>query len=184
MLLTAAAAAPVQSKSKHGGHGDHGHHRHANDDASPPPFWLGVATAAYQIEGGVTEGGRGASIWDAFSHRPNTTARGAPRAGWAERGAAGPLPSTTPQPPTPPPPPPGDTGDVADDFYHLYPADAHLAAALGARRFRLSLSWPRLFPNGESSGPANEEGLAFYDRIIDTLLEAGVEPWITLCVGF
>ncbi|NKB70075.1 MAG: beta-glucosidase [Candidatus Latescibacteria bacterium] len=72
----------------------------------------------------------------------------------------------------------GHTGEIACDHYHRYAEDIALMAQLGLQAYRLSLSWPRILPNG--TGPTNEAGLAFYDRLIDALLEAGIEPWVTL----
>ncbi|PWC44357.1 GH1 family beta-glucosidase [Azospirillum sp. TSO22-1] len=72
----------------------------------------------------------------------------------------------------------GDTGDVACDHYHRYRDDVRLMADLGVRAYRFSLAWPRLLPRGK--GAVNEKGLAFYDRLIDSLLERGIEPWACL----
>jgi beta-glucosidase len=72
----------------------------------------------------------------------------------------------------------GSSGAVACDHYHRYAEDVALMKRLGADGYRLSLSWPRIQPTG--SGPANEKGLDFYDRLIDTLLEAGIKPMVTL----
>jgi len=72
----------------------------------------------------------------------------------------------------------GDTGDIACDHYHLYLDDVALMKELGAAAYRFSLSWPRVLPLGR--GAANEAGLAFYDRLIDALLAAGIEPWLCL----
>jgi beta-glucosidase len=113
----------------------------------PPGFLWGCATAAYQIEGGVHEGGRGASIWDVFSHTP------------------GKIPS-------------GDTGDVADDSYHLYKEDVGLLKNLGAGAYRMSIAWPRIFPNGV--GQPNAAGLDYYKRVLDELLANNIAPYVTL----
>lgn len=72
----------------------------------------------------------------------------------------------------------GHNGDVACDHYHRLAEDIGLMKELGAEAYRFSLSWPRVLPNG--TGAANEKGLDFYDRLIDGLLEAGIEPYITL----
>lgn len=72
----------------------------------------------------------------------------------------------------------GQNGDVACDHYNRYREDVALMKQLGLSAYRLSISWPRVLPNGV--GTVNEPGLAFYDRLIDTLLEAGIEPWVTL----
>ncbi len=72
----------------------------------------------------------------------------------------------------------GDTGDVACDHYHRYREDVALMKHIGLQTYRFSIGWPRVFPFGK--GPVNEEGLAFYDRLVDELLAAGIEPCATL----
>jgi beta-glucosidase len=113
----------------------------------PPGFVLGAATAAYQIEGGVRDGGRGESIWDRFSHTPGKTYQ-------------------------------GQTGDVACDHYRRWREDVDLMAELKLRAYRFSIAWPRVMPEG--AGPVNPTGLAFYDRLVDELLEREIQPFITL----
>ena len=71
-----------------------------------------------------------------------------------------------------------DTGDVACDHYHRYAQDIALMQRLGVQAYRFSVAWPRVLPQGR--GQANEPGLAFYDRLIDGLLAAGIEPWLCL----
>jgi beta-glucosidase len=71
-----------------------------------------------------------------------------------------------------------DTGDVALDHYHRYKDDVQLMKALGARAYRFSISWPRIFPQGR--GAANTKGLDFYSRLVDELLANGIEPFATL----
>ena len=73
---------------------------------------------------------------------------------------------------------PRANGDIACDFYHHYEADLHLLKHMGFGAFRFSLSWSRIMPQG--TGLVNQQGLAFYDRVIDTCLALGIEPWITL----
>ena len=113
----------------------------------PKKFVWGAATASYQIEGGAFEDGRGASIWDTFSHTPGKT-----------KG--------------------GDTGDVACDSYHRWAEDMELMKALHLQTYRFSIAWPRIFPAG--TGAVNPAGLAWYDRLVDALLAAGIEPYVTL----
>jgi beta-glucosidase len=113
----------------------------------PEGFLWGSATAAYQSEGAVREGGRGQSIWDTFSHTPGKIAN-------------------------------GDTGDVADDFYHLFPNDIRLMKELGLKTFRFSVAWTRIFPNG--TGQPNQPGIDFYNRLVDALMAAEIEPYCTL----
>ena len=72
----------------------------------------------------------------------------------------------------------GDTGDVAADHYHRYSEDIRLMQEIGLKAYRLSISWPRILPNGR--GMVNQPGLDFYDRLIDGLLEAGITPMVTL----
>jgi beta-glucosidase len=72
----------------------------------------------------------------------------------------------------------GDDGAVACDFYHRYRDDIALMRALGLDAFRFSIAWPRILPDGR--GRVNEPGLDFYDRLLDALLESGLEPFPTL----
>jgi beta-glucosidase len=72
----------------------------------------------------------------------------------------------------------GDTGDVADDHYHRYREDVELMASLGVGAYRFSLAWPRLQPDGR--GELNPKGVDFYARLVDALLEHGIQPWATL----
>jgi beta-glucosidase len=113
----------------------------------PKGFLWGSATAAYQVEGAAAEDGRGASIWDTFSHTPGKTAH-------------------------------GDTGDVADDVYHRYAEDIQLMKAMGLTSYRFSVSWPRVIPQG--TGVVNPKGLDYYERVVDALLHAGIQPFCTL----
>jgi beta-glucosidase len=72
----------------------------------------------------------------------------------------------------------GDTGDVACDHFHRFPEDVALMAELGLNAYRFSVSWPRVLPAGD--GNPNEAGLAFYDRLVDSLAEHGIRPFATL----
>lgn len=72
----------------------------------------------------------------------------------------------------------GDTGDEACDHYHRYAEDVALMQQIGVSAYRFSVAWPRVLPLGR--GAANEAGLAFYDRLVDRLLAADIEPWICL----
>jgi len=113
----------------------------------PDGFVWGTATSAYQIEGGVAEGGRGVSIWDTFCQIEGKVFQ-------------------------------GHTGDVASDHYHRYAEDVELMRSLGLHAYRFSISWPRVLPDGR--GQVNQEGLDFYDRLVDALLTAGIQPFATL----
>ena len=72
----------------------------------------------------------------------------------------------------------GDTGAVAADHYHRYRDDVALMADLGLGAYRFSIAWPRVQPLG--SGTVNQRGLDFYRRLVDELLDHGIEPWPTL----
>jgi beta-glucosidase len=72
----------------------------------------------------------------------------------------------------------GHSGDVACDHYHRYREDVALMRELGLQAYRFSVSWPRVMPSGR--GAVNEKGLAFYDRLVDALLAAGIQPFCTL----
>ncbi len=73
----------------------------------------------------------------------------------------------------------GDTGDTACDHYHLWRDDIGLLKKLGVNAYRFSISWPRIFPTGKENEP-NQIGLDFYSRLVDTLLENQITPFITL----
>ncbi|KRC61957.1 beta-glucosidase [Agromyces sp. Root81] len=113
----------------------------------PQGFRWGAATAAFQIEGSTSEGGRGESIWDVFTRTPGRVID-------------------------------GSNAELAADSYRRYRDDVALLAGLGADDYRFSISWPRVQPGG--TGPANEAGLAYYDRLVDELLAAGIAPVPTL----
>jgi beta-glucosidase len=72
----------------------------------------------------------------------------------------------------------GSSGDIACDHINRYREDVALMRSLGLRAYRFSISWPRVMPDGE--GRMNEAGLDFYDRLVDLLVESGIEPWVTL----
>jgi len=72
----------------------------------------------------------------------------------------------------------GDTGTIACDFYHRYREDVALMRKLGVDAFRFSVAWPRVVPAGR--GRVNAAGLDFYDRLVDALLDAGIEPFANL----
>jgi beta-glucosidase len=71
-----------------------------------------------------------------------------------------------------------ETGDVACDHYHRYREDVENMKKLGLKAYRFSISWPRVIPQGK--GKVNPAGLDFYDRLVDELLKAGIEPFVTL----
>ena len=119
----------------------------------PPGFLWGGATAANQMEGAYDQGGKGLSIQDV-----------------APKGIKGPRTQA---------PTPDNLKLVGIDFYHRYAQDIALFAEMGFKVLRLSIAWSRIFPNGDDETP-NEEGLAFYDRVLDELARHGIEPLVTL----
>ncbi|WP_457391292.1 GH1 family beta-glucosidase [Roseateles sp. P5_E1] len=72
----------------------------------------------------------------------------------------------------------GDTPDVACDHYHRFDEDFALMASLGFKTYRLSIAWPRIYPNGD--GALNQKGLDFYHRLFASMKKHGIEPWVTL----
>ena len=72
----------------------------------------------------------------------------------------------------------GDTGDVACDHYRRWPEDVELMARLGLNAYRFGIAWTRILPEGR--GRVNQQGLDFYSRLIDALLEKGITPMVTL----
>lgn len=72
----------------------------------------------------------------------------------------------------------GDTGDIACDHYHRWHEDVALMKELGLKAYRFSIAWPRILPTGR--GVVNQAGIDFYSHLVDALLEAGIEPYVTL----
>ncbi len=124
----------------------------------PKNFLWGGAVAAHQLEGAWQEGGRGASVSDVMTGGSYSVARkitdGVIEGEWY----------------------PNHKGI---DFYHTYKEDIKLFAELGFKCFRTSISWSRIFPNGDETEPC-EAGLQFYDDLFDELLKYNIEPVITL----
>ncbi|KAL0373963.1 UNVERIFIED_CONTAM: Beta-glucosidase 12 [Sesamum radiatum] len=130
----------------------------ATNDTSPPlnrtsfpeGFVFGSSSSAYQYEGAASLYGRGPSIWDTFAHD------------FPERIAD------------------RSTGDVAVDFYHRYKDDVKLMKDIGLDAFRMSISWSRILPRGNLSGGVNQEGIDFYNNVINELLANGITPFVTI----
>lgn len=72
----------------------------------------------------------------------------------------------------------GHNGNIACDSYHRYEEDIALMKELGIDTYRFSVAWPRILPDGD--GEVNREGIEFYHKFVDALLEAGIEPFCTL----
>ena len=121
-------------------------------------FLWGGAVAAHQLEGAYREGGKGLSIVDVVTagdvHTPRRVTDG------IQEGEFYP-------------------NHEAIDFYHHYKEDIALFAEMGFKCYRFSIAWSRIFPNGDEETP-NEEGLKFYDAVLDELEKYGIEPLVTI----
>ncbi|MGK4065780.1 glycoside hydrolase family 1 protein [Rothia sp. HC945] len=135
----------------------------------PADFLWGGAIAANQAEGAWKEGGKGWCLADINQFRDDVALKKKSN-----------KEMTTDQ----------IAAHVADedgvypkrhgiDFYHTYDDDLRLLSQAGFTSFRTSINWARIFPQGDEESP-NEEGLAFYDRLIDSVIAHGMEPVITL----
>ncbi|WOO85425.1 Beta-glucosidase 1B [Vanrija pseudolonga] len=115
----------------------------------PKDFQYGFATAAWQIEGGWDQDGRGPCVWDDLAAKPGYIAN-------------------------------GDNGHVAANSYNLWREDVRVLKELGAKVYRFSVSWSRVIPKGGRADEVNEAGIAYYSNLVDALLEAGIEPCVTI----
>ncbi|KAJ4836890.1 hypothetical protein Tsubulata_046815 [Turnera subulata] len=116
----------------------------------PDGFIFGTASSAYQYEGATDEGGKGRHIWDTFTHEHPERIQD------------------------------GSNGGVAIDFYHRYKEDIRKMKELNMDSFRFSISWARILPNGTVKGGVNQEGIDFYNNLIDEIVSNGLVPFITL----
>jgi len=135
----------------------------------PSDFLWGGAMAACQTEGAFDVDGRGLSVAD-FAQRYDRNVSRAERkimtrpkleAAMAETDS-----SKFPK-------------RAGIDFYHRYPEDIRLCAEMGFKVFRFSISWSRIFPNGDDATP-NQAGLEFYDKVIAEIVKYGMEPLVTI----
>ena len=129
----------------------------------PKDFLWGGATAANQCEGGYDLGGRGLSSVDVIPFGPDRmkVARGQMKMLSCDGTHRYPA-------------------HEAIDMYHRYKEDIALFAEMGFKVYRFSIAWTRILPNGDDDAP-NEEGLAFYDGLIDECRKHGIEPLVTIC---
>lgn len=137
----------------------------------PEGFLWGGAVAANQIEGAWNEGGKGWSVADVATYKPNADVKDykthvAISSDMIKKAME-------------------DTDTTyypkrrGIDFYHHYKEDLALLAEMGFKVFRLSIAWSRLFPTGEEK-EANPEGLAFYEEVFKEMKRLGIEPLVTL----
>lgn len=125
-------------------------------------FLWGGATAANQCEGGYLEGNKGLSTVDVIPSGKDRFLVMSGKLKVLKCDDEHSYPS-----------------HEAVDFYHNYKEDIALFAEMGFKTFRLSLSWTRIFPNGDDA-VQNEEGLKFYDDIFDECLKYGIQPLVTI----
>jgi beta-glucosidase len=121
-----------------------------NRNSFPQGFIFGAGSSSYQFEGAATEGGRTPSIWDTFTHRYPEKIKD------------------------------GSNGDVAIDTYHQYKEDVQIIKDMNLDSYRFSISWSRILPNGKLSGGVNQEGINYYNNLINELLANGIQPLLTL----
>ncbi|KAI3693349.1 hypothetical protein L6452_33184 [Arctium lappa] len=116
----------------------------------PNNFLFGVATSAHQVEGAWNADGKGLSIWDCFALRNPDKIDG------------------------------GANACVTVDNYSRMKEDVQLLKKMGVNSYRFSISWPRILPGGKVSMGKNQEGINYYNKLIDELLANGIEPFATL----
>ncbi|WP_250277830.1 glycoside hydrolase family 1 protein [[Clostridium] colinum] len=130
-----------------------------NNKKMPLNFLWGGATAANQYEGGFDKDGKGLSVADVLTGGSVDK----------ERRITIPKPLDNEFYPN----------HQATDFYNHYKEDIALFAEMGFKVYRFSISWSRIFPNGDEENP-NEKGLKFYDKVIDELIKYNIEPLVTI----
>ncbi|KAL0323714.1 UNVERIFIED_CONTAM: Oleuropein beta-glucosidase [Sesamum calycinum] len=128
------------------------HNSHITRNDFPPTFQFGAATAAYQFEGGAAQGGRGPSIWDTFALKTPVTGRIID----------------------------GSNGNVATDMYARFEDDITLMKKMGFDAYRFSISWSRILPGGRCCAGINKEGIDYYNKVINTIIKHGLEPYATI----
>ncbi|CAN1341520.1 Beta-glucosidase 24 [Linum perenne] len=116
----------------------------------PEGFIFGTATSSYQVEGASNIDCKGPSVWDRFTHQ---------------------FPDRIED---------GGNGDVALNNYRLFQEDIQRMKYMNVDAYRFSISWPRVIPHGRRSDGTNEKGIAFYHRLLDALIENGIEPYVTI----
>jgi len=128
----------------------------------PADFKWGAATAAYQVEGAWNEDGRKESVWDYFTHLYPKNVESGDRS----------IDFST-------------NGNRACDSYHKYEEDIKMLKIMNAKYYRFSISWSRLFPDGQAKKVdgkwnVNEKGAEYYNNLINALLDNEVIPFVTL----
>ncbi|RDU24152.1 6-phospho-beta-glucosidase [Anaerosacchariphilus polymeriproducens] len=126
-------------------------------------FLWGGATAANQCEGAWQEGGKGIGLIDIVPYGPDRMPVAKGKKVMLDIDDKHQYPS-----------------HEAIDFFHHFKEDIAMFAEMGFKCYRMSLSWTRIFPNGDEDLP-NEQGLAFYDQVFDECLKYEIEPLVTVC---
>lgn len=121
-------------------------------------FLWGASTSANQVEGGWNADGKGISIADVLATGKSNGLREETETVLEDRY----YPS-----------------HIASDFYNNYKEDIKMFKELGLKAYRMSIAWTRIYPNGKEELP-NEEGLKYYDNVIDDLLKYDIEPIVTI----
>lgn len=138
-------------------------------DGFPKGFLWGGAVAACQIEGAYNVDGRGLSTSDLQPYDPNQDRKKVREKGGSLAWINERISDKTSYFPK----------RFGIDFYHTFPEDLKLLKEMGFKAFRTSISWSRIFPNGDEETP-NEKGLEYYDRLIDAIRANGMEPILTM----
>ncbi|KAL3616821.1 hypothetical protein CASFOL_039215 [Castilleja foliolosa] len=116
----------------------------------PDKFIFGSASAAYQVEGAYKEDGKGQTMWDNFTHTHPEWIRD------------------------------HKNGDVTVDSYHLFKEDVQILKNMGVDAYKFSISWARILPGGAISKGVNQDGIDYYNNLINELLDNGIQPWVTM----
>lgn len=140
-----------------------------NPNGFPQDFLWGAASAANQMEGAWQEGGKGPSVADILPYDPHKDIKEKYNYGNTSENVQKALQDREHYYPK----------RYGIDFYHTFREDLTYFKELGLKTFRTSISWARIFPKGDEMEP-NEEGLRFYDELIDAIRANGMEPMITL----
>ncbi|XP_050915780.1 furostanol glycoside 26-O-beta-glucosidase-like, partial [Lathyrus oleraceus] len=119
-----------------------------NRESFPHEFLFGTGSSALQIEGGSHEGGRGLGIWDVIVEQNKGRYLDA------------------------------DKFSSKIEHYKRYKEDVQHLKKLGVNSYRMSISWSRILPNGTLKGGTNQEGVNFYNNLINELLKNGIEPFV------
>ena len=135
----------------------------------PKDFLWGGATAACQIEGAYDVDGRSLSTSDIHRYHIGVDRKLTVEDEHTAESLQAAINDTTSYFPK----------RQGNDFYHRYKEDIALMKEMGFNSFRLSIAWPRIFPQGDELEP-NEAGLAFYDKVIDEIVKNGMEPIVTM----